>query len=84
MVGELFDILKADDAAVVPRDGGKAGRGLVNIKRADCLEADARPAGLECPGTHVVGAGYHGGRQQKGVLQRNAAQLRLKATLVLR
>ena len=75
MVGELLDILEADDAAVRACDGGVAGRGLMNLKGADRLEGDARPAGLKGAGAHVVGAAHDGGGEQERILQRHAAEL---------
>ena len=84
MIGELLDILEADDAAVVSRDGGKARRSLVNVKRADCLEGDACPAGLEGPGAHFVVTGNHGGRKEERVFQRDTAELRTQALLIFR
>ncbi len=83
VVGQLLDVLKPGDAAVVPQDGGKTGRSLVNVHVADGLEARAGPPGLKGPGAHVVGAGHHGGGQQEGVFQRDAAQVAGQAVFVL-
>ena len=84
VIGELLDVLEADDAAALAVDSGIARRGLVDLKGADRLEGDARPAGLKGPLAHIVAAPDYRGRKQERVLQRYAAQLCAETFLVLR
>ena len=82
VVGELLDVLKADDASVVPGNGGETRRRLMDS--GDRLERRARPAGLESSGAHIIGTGHHRGGQKERAFQRDAAQLRPKAAFILR
>ena len=84
VVGELFDILKPDDASVVPRDSRKPGRSLVDREGADRLERSASPARFKGSGAHVICAGYHRGRQQEGILQREPEQIGPQTVFVFR
>ena len=76
VVGELLNVFEADDTAAISRDGGEAGRCLMNIKGTDGLEGRACPARLKGAGAHIIGAGHHGGGEQERVLQRHTAELR--------
>ena len=84
VVRKLLDIFETDNASVIPCDCGKPRGRLMDIQGADRLEADSGPSCLKCPGTHVVCAGHHGGRQQERILQRNPAQVTLQPALVFR
>ena len=60
VVGELLDILKSDDTAVITGDCGKAGRCLVDLHGADRLKCSACPSRFKGPGAHIIGAGHYG------------------------
>ena len=59
VVGELLDVLKADDASAVSSDGRKPRRSLVDRKGTDRFERSACPARFKRSGAHVIGAGHH-------------------------
>ena len=84
MIGELLNVLKPDNAAVITGKGGKTRRSLVNVKVADRLERHTCPACLKSTGAHIIGAADHGGREQKRVFQRHTAHLRAEPVIIFR
>ena len=61
VVGQLLNILEADDTSVITRDCRETGRSLVDIHGADGLERDAGPACFKGSGAHFISTAHNGG-----------------------
>ena len=84
VVRKLLDVLKSDDAAVISRDCREAGRGFMDLKRADGLKRSSCPPRLKGPGAHIIGTGNHRGGEKERILQRDPAELCLQEILIFR